>query len=306
MNDSSTNDHLPRPIDQGRAARKAGILRADNPYEPGSLKAKFWANGWDTPDWSGIVVDGSDSAHGECFNVDRAFRSHLRNEPQPISTEVDVISSWDALQWIAFGRPRISYSPVPLSRLLDEDAECTLSAVEEASINVAAAALRRYCAAGNVRCGFIEDDFSDDDCDFRAFIFCKEEFRYLEFLWDGSIYSKGMFHSPEVFILYEDLKNIMSPCEGAEEEQFNNVAKIRGFDSPRRGPKSIFNETEFWSFVACMADLDGIPDTQSEFIRCIDEVLIQNWGSSPGETWLKKRAMALYRARSQFRKGNSD
>lgn len=245
-----------------------------------------------------------------------ATRMRLRFPVGEVDPNTEVIRPWDVIINIAnaglregLGRPSF-----PLRDMLaDEPPEERLTDAEEAAVNVAVSMLQRCCALGLVRCGYVEQEVAERNDEnlvvyqLKAGLFDRREFEHLEFLWDGTLYSEDISGLPaDVFLVCADVDNILGTRKQQPTPPANAGVQMTDFNRPRRGPRSKFKEDEFWAIVACMADLDNLPDSQAEFLRQIDETLMSEWKDTPGDTWLKKRAATLYRVRSQFRRGNRD
>ncbi len=326
-------------IEEGAFARREGKQLSANPHDPDAdpVRWKGWGDGWATEgermlldqmvggNVVSLPLDGPDADRPSSLGPRTGWdgevtRLRLRFPVADIDPNTDVIRTWDiilqiadsGLRWCNEGRAgRPSF---PLHHLLAPDPpEDTLSREEEAALKVAASTLRRYCALGLVRCGYVEKEapeYSEDGeilYDVKAWVIDSREFEHIEFQWDGSLFSEDVFYFPEdVFIVGADVERVVGKGAPRSTAPANTCLKMTDFDRPRRGPQAKFKEDEFWAVVACLADLDSLPDTQAEFLRKIDEALMAEWEGTPGETWIKKRASVLYRVRSQFRKGNRD
>jgi hypothetical protein len=73
----------------------------------------------------------------------------------------------------------------------------------------------------------------------------------------------------------------------------------------RRGRKPQYSEQEFLALCVCEANVNGLPDTQAEFVESMAKLASVLWGQeqTPGETWLKERVRTIYEQRERHEKG---
>ena len=84
----------------------------------------------------------------------------------------------------------------------------------------------------------------------------------------------------------------------ADDEDDSERPKPEG---QRRGRKTQYNEREFFAVCVQQAHLDGLDESQAEFITKVAEMLEVLWdGEVPGPTWLKERVSSVYAIQKRY------
>jgi hypothetical protein len=80
---------------------------------------------------------------------------------------------------------------------------------------------------------------------------------------------------------------------------------VDGGEQARPGRRRIYREVEFLALCVCEANTNGLPGTQAEFVKSMEELLSVVWGENrtPSETWLKEKVRPIYDQRARYEEG---
>jgi hypothetical protein len=109
----------------------------------------------------------------------------------------------------------------------------------------------------------------------------------------------GVGYFSSITVSTEELFRVFpGACRAYAEPCSDTAAEFRPTGRARdpRGRPPVYDEKEFYSAVAVLANFDGLPSKQSEALEILEAWCMSKWGYAPGETWLKEHLSPVYRA----------